>query len=66
MAILRVPQLGRTFIMPAEIETFLAGMGVEYRRWMRVNPIPAAASAQEILKTYEPELESYRTRREFS
>lgn len=66
MAIVRVPQLGRTFIMPAEIEVFLAGMGVEYRRWTRVNPIPAGASADEILKAYGPELDSYRTRREFS
>jgi 1,2-dihydroxy-3-keto-5-methylthiopentene dioxygenase len=66
MAIVRVPQLGRTFIMPAEIEIFLAGLGVEYRRWTRVNPIPAGGAAQETLKTYEPELESYRMCRGFS
>ncbi len=66
MAIVRVPQLGRTFIMPAEIEMLLAGIGVEYQRWTRVNPIPAASSANEILKAYEPELERYKTRNNFS
>lgn len=52
--------------MPAEIESFLAGIGVEYQRWTRVNPIPAFSSAEEILKTYEPELESYKSRKNFS
>lgn len=51
--------------MPAEIESFLAGVGVEYKRWTRVNPIPAFSSAEEILKTYEPELQSYNSRRNF-
>jgi len=66
MAIVRVPQLGRTFIMPAEIEMFLAGIGVEYQRWTRVNPIPAASSAEEILKAYETELESYKASNGFA
>lgn len=52
--------------MPAEIESFLAGISVEYQRWTRVNPIPAFFSAEEILKTYEPELESYKSKRNFS
>lgn len=66
MAIVKVPQLGRTFIMPAEIEMFLAGVGVEYRRWTRVNPIPTDFSVDEILKAYEPELESYRASNNFA
>lgn len=66
MAIVKVPQLGRTFIMPAEIEMFLAGIGVEYQRWMRVNPISAMASSEEILDAYLPELESYRMRNHYS
>ncbi|MGC1104928.1 MAG: cupin domain-containing protein [Candidatus Acidiferrales bacterium] len=66
MAIVRVPQLGRTFIMPAEIEMFLAGIGVEYQRWTRVNPIPATSFADEILKAYEPELENYKASNNFS
>jgi 1,2-dihydroxy-3-keto-5-methylthiopentene dioxygenase len=66
MAIVRVPQLGRTFIMPAEIESFLAGIGVEYQRWTRVNPIPAFSSAEEILQAYELELESHKTSKKFS
>lgn len=52
--------------MPAEIEIFLAGIGVEYHRWTRVSPIPAFSSAEEILKIYEPELQSYKSRKNFS
>jgi 1,2-dihydroxy-3-keto-5-methylthiopentene dioxygenase len=52
--------------MPAEIEMFLAGIGVEYQRWTRVNPIPASSSAEEILKTYEPELQGYEASKKFS
>jgi 1,2-dihydroxy-3-keto-5-methylthiopentene dioxygenase len=66
MAIVRVPQLGRTFIMPAEIDMFLAGIGVEYQRWTLANSVPANSSAEEILKTYEPELQSYRVSKKFS
>lgn len=66
MAIVKVPQIGRTFIMPAEIEMFLAGIGVEYRRWTRVSPIPATASAEGILRVYRPELEGYKARNNFS
>jgi 1,2-dihydroxy-3-keto-5-methylthiopentene dioxygenase len=66
MAIVRVPQMGRTFIMPAEIEVFLASAGVDYQRWTRVNPIPADSPAEKILKAYEPELESYKTRHHFA
>lgn len=66
MAIVRVPEIGRTFIMPAEIEVFLAGAGVDYQRWTRVQPIPADSSAEEVLKAYEPELESYRAAHGFA
>jgi 1,2-dihydroxy-3-keto-5-methylthiopentene dioxygenase len=52
--------------MPAEIEVFLASAGVDYQRWTRVSPIPADASAEEILKAYEPELESHRKANHFS
>lgn len=46
--------------MPAEIGIFLAGIGVEYQRWTRVKPLSASPSAEEILKTYEPELNAYK------
>ena len=66
MAIVRVPQLGRTFIMPAEIELFLAGIGVEYQRWTPARGLPAVASTEEALKAYAPELESYKARNGFA
>lgn len=52
--------------MPAEIEIYLASIGVEYQRWTRVRPIPADNPAEEILKLYEPELESYKISKKFS
>jgi 1,2-dihydroxy-3-keto-5-methylthiopentene dioxygenase len=66
MAIVKVPHMGRTLIMPAEIETFLSEIGVEYQRWTRVYPIPAMSPAEEILKTYEPELRAYQQKNNFA
>lgn len=51
--------------MPAEIQVFLSSIGIEYQRWTRVNPIPANAPAEEILKVYEPELEAYKEKNGF-
>lgn len=58
MAIVRASRLGRTLFMPAEIEIFLAGIGVEYQRWPRVRPIPANSPAEDILELYQPELQA--------
>jgi 1,2-dihydroxy-3-keto-5-methylthiopentene dioxygenase len=66
MAIVKVPHLGRTLIMPAEIQTFLSEIGVEYQRWTRVHPIPAMSPAEEILKVYEPELQACQQKNNFA
>ncbi|HLW82221.1 MAG TPA: hypothetical protein VKS20_09285 [Candidatus Acidoferrales bacterium] len=66
MAIVKVPHLGRTLIMPAEIQTFLSEIGVEYQRWTRVHPIPATSPAEEILKAYEPELHACQRKSDFA
>jgi 1,2-dihydroxy-3-keto-5-methylthiopentene dioxygenase len=66
MAIVRVPQLGRTFIMPAEIELFLMGLGVDYERWTRARALPINSSAEETLRAYRPELEAYKAKNGFS
>ena len=66
MAIVRVPQLGRTFIMPAEIEMFLMGIGIDYQRWTLARPLSIDSPADECLKAYGPELEAYKTKNKFS
>jgi|GEM_PF-5702118 len=65
MAIVKAPRLGRTLFMPAEIEIFLAGIGVEYQRWPRVSPIPADAPAEDVLKLYQPELQAIQKKCDF-
>lgn len=66
MAIVNVPFLGRTLIMPAEIESFLADIGVEYRRWSGMHAAAAKASAEEILVAYQPELEFEKNKNDFA
>lgn len=65
MAIVKVPQLGRTFIMPAQIEIFLAGIGVEYHRWPSSEPLSSHASAAQILHAYRYQLENYKDAHNF-
>ncbi|MHB8525671.1 MAG: 1,2-dihydroxy-3-keto-5-methylthiopentene dioxygenase [Candidatus Acidiferrales bacterium] len=66
MAIVKVPHLGKTFIMPAQTEMFLASIGVEYHLWTSAYPVPATAPAAEILNAYAPELENYKGARGFA
>lgn len=60
MAIVKVPHLGRTFIMPAQIEMFLAGIGVEYHRWNSIAPVSVSASPAQIVNAYAAELDRYK------
>lgn len=66
MAIVKVPHLGRTFIMPAQIEIFLAGVGVEYHRWTPAVPLSLDAPATQILSSYATELENHKRARGFA
>ena len=60
MAIVKVPHLGRTFIMPAQIEIFLAGIGVEYHRWTPSALLLSDAPATQVLASYATELENHK------
>ena len=66
MAIVKVPHLGRTFIMPAQIEMFLASIGVEYHRWTPAAPVSLDAPATGILDSYAAELENHKRARGFA
>ena len=66
MAIVRVPHLGGTFIMPAQIEIFLAGIGVEYHCWPGAEPLFPPATPAQILNAYRPQLENYKSAHGFA
>lgn len=66
MAIVKVPHLGRTFIMPARIEVFLAGIGVEYHRWLISEPLSSHPSPAQILNAYRYQLENYKNAHGFA
>lgn len=52
--------------MPAEIEYFLATIGVEYQRWARTLTVPQDSPANVILNAYASQLEGYRERNGFA
>ncbi|HEV2287600.1 MAG TPA: hypothetical protein VGR81_01460 [Candidatus Acidoferrales bacterium] len=66
MAIVKVPQVGRTFIMPREIQLLLAEIDVDYARWSPRNPVSVWAPARQVLAAYRPQLEEYKTARGFA
>ncbi len=66
MAIVKVPHLGRTFIMPAQIEVFLAGFGVEYHRWNCTTSLSVSAPSTQIIDSYAVELETYKNAHGFA
>lgn len=66
MAIVKVPHLGRTFIMPAQIEMLLSGIGVEYHRWSCTAPVSMSASSTQIVDAYATALESYKNAHGFA
>ena len=54
MAIVRIPDEGRSFEDPKEVRRFLAEIGIEYKRW---EPFaPSEASAQQILEAHAQQI----------
>jgi 1,2-dihydroxy-3-keto-5-methylthiopentene dioxygenase len=56
MAVLRIPDENRTLREQAEIRDYLAGIGIECEKWPPVDGVSADASAEEILRAYEPQV----------
>jgi 1,2-dihydroxy-3-keto-5-methylthiopentene dioxygenase len=56
MALLTIPDEKRTLTERAEITNYLANLGIDYERWEPSAPIGPAASAQEILDAYAPQI----------
>jgi len=62
MAVVTVPEEGRTLTDPAEITNYLSAIGIEYERWEADVAISADAPAEEILSAYGPQIEQLKKR----
>ena len=57
MAVVRIPDEGRTIEDEGEVRAVLAGVGIEYERWRPAHPVPDGAPAEEVLTAYASEIE---------
>ena len=62
MAILTIPDEGRTLSDAGEIACYLAGIGIDYNLWKPSHPITQGASQEEILEAYRDEIEKLKAR----
>ncbi len=62
MAVLRIPDEQRSLQEHNEIRDYLAGIGIEYERWGLAKGVPAAASAEQILSAYAPQIDELKRR----
>src|SRR5262245_22265342 len=59
MAVLRIPEEGRTLRDPAGISGFLAEHGIDYEHW---TPGPAPSSPEALLAAYAPKIDELKAR----
>ena len=57
MAVVRIPDEGKTVRDEAEVRATLGRIGIEYERWEPAHAVPAGASADEVLKAYAAEID---------
>jgi len=57
MALVRIPQEGRTVTDEAEVRRTLGRVGIDYERWQPAHELPEAASAEAVLAAYAPEID---------
>ena len=57
MAVVRIPDEGRTVTDEQDVRATLARVGIEYERWEPAHPVPAGAPAEEVLAAYASEIE---------
>jgi len=62
MALLTIPDEKRTLSDKAEVTSYLAGMGIDYERWEPSAPVSPAATAEEILAAYAPQINELKAR----
>jgi 1,2-dihydroxy-3-keto-5-methylthiopentene dioxygenase len=57
MAVVRIPDEGRTFPAEPEVRAALAQVGIDYERWRPSHPLPVEATAEEVLRAYAAEID---------
>jgi 1,2-dihydroxy-3-keto-5-methylthiopentene dioxygenase len=57
MAVVKIPQQGRTIAEEGEVRAVLAGVGIAYERWQPAHPVPEGATADEVLAAYASEID---------
>jgi 1,2-dihydroxy-3-keto-5-methylthiopentene dioxygenase len=57
MAVVKIPDEGRTVAGEAAVRAVLAGVGIAYERWTPAHPLPEGASAEEVLSAYAGEID---------
>jgi 1,2-dihydroxy-3-keto-5-methylthiopentene dioxygenase len=62
MAVVRIPDENRVLRETADITMHLASIGIDYERWEPKAPLEPGASAEEILASYEEQIEKLKQR----
>ena len=62
MAVVRIPETGQAITDNQAITDYLAGCGIDFRRWTAEYPIADDAAADEILKAYANEIDQLKAR----
>jgi len=57
MAVVRIPEQGRTLTMKDEICGHLSSIGIDYEVWVPAHPTSSAAPQEEILAAYSAEID---------
>jgi 1,2-dihydroxy-3-keto-5-methylthiopentene dioxygenase len=62
MAVVKVPKQGRTLDTLEAVVAFLGEAGIEHERWTPSQPLPAAATSDEVLAAYAKEIDALKAR----
>jgi 1,2-dihydroxy-3-keto-5-methylthiopentene dioxygenase len=62
MAVLRIPEQGKTLTTHEEIASYLAGCGIEYNHWAADYEVASDAPPEEVLRAYAKEIDQLKAR----
>lgn len=62
MAIVRIPEEDRTLQNPAEVTSYLAGIGIDYELWKSDHEISPDATTEQVLVAYSKEIDALKQR----
>jgi 1,2-dihydroxy-3-keto-5-methylthiopentene dioxygenase len=62
MAVLSIPDEKKTLREQPDIRDYLAAIGIDYEQWPPIEGVSADASAEEILRAYEPQIAKLKAR----